>query len=1615
MEEPQPSAHGTAAAAAAPAATTDEEPAAAAKDSVVLTHKKIAWLKQKFLNVESSDDSDSSAASTAAAARDGARPTTTAAAVGETGAASPMKKRKKATPKNKKATPKKTKKRAVVTSSSSSDSEGRGRQKTRRPAKPSREKQRRRKPGVSASSSSSDNSSSSSSSENDAQEVKRIASARRREITTKERNDRFVHAKQRGDAQPNETLKAKKPRPEQPDAKRIKVQVSKDRASGEVEYKAEKQRPSSASRKRPLPGTTARAEEKPAATRQPIDGDSLSTAKASSAVSPGREKPNADQASPVTKTREQIAQEMDDERIARDLAWNRPKRRSASEDTLDGVKRDDLPADERAKKRKRVEPDASSLADTIAALANMGAAAPEQQKAVKKKFRRVNGESVGAVGEDDDTSKTETPRSTKKIRKASGGAGSPKLAAETPRSLADVDAKPPAPDRQKPASRFRGARDEAAVEDDAKPKKETPRAAKKVRESDEGARSPRAVETAKSSARAKSSASPKRVRKASEDGRDASRAAEDKRKTPREGESSIARVAVKREQRAEAGAKDEQRASKEKRKKAEAEALDRQPSKLKGEQRGAATGKSDGKKAASSTKNELARRPKTDRESTASSDANTRVSKASHERPQVDNEAKSEKNPDTVAEDEAASGKTTSKTFADQQHQLEQKSGKAVTPAPETAASEIDNASGAQGSKPQDASSETNDAAPAQVPASDEKEEGEEGEEEGAKPSQPAARDIASSSVAEKKIGDALPDLLSFVIPKKKIVRTESHGLSRAPASSALPPSGSASLRRTPASSPQPRESDANGSSAGSSQPQHVERAPPRRRRRTKNPVPVAATALSREEISFMRLARKVNSFFEACEKIRATPDSQARSKVGRYDIVDADGKVVADFLPRMKCPTKKQMKTQTELYPSQFFGVSMSLPGEVASAASAAVTPAGSGEEEETVADKADGSDAHKMSEILDTEINSYEQLVFERTEDREVYQRKMYGTTFVPQLLRGRTTLIMRNVRYERKSIGFQFNTDRDREDFAKELGERYAINKSVPRGDIPLKNWQQLLKKMPAVVYLHYTNSEDAELAAQRFVDDSGAPLERRRTNRVGGTIATSTPSSPALQVIPQKSLSTERERSVPESSPVIPKGGDFFYDRKDDVGRADDTGASRDRSRESGGEGFVRDSKPESGNWQPHHDEQRANERRADRNGSDSGRGARDWPPPRSHDRGGASYSGDVRDRDRRPDRFGGSRGNSRFSDARYGPGAAAAPSNGGEQRMDQQRQREGHQRRSRSPPRSRYAPAQREGNGESDPNYCPSGRSDEDERREGERSNQEDSQMSASSNSVEERGRSQDAEVTSLRLCDQQQQQQQSQESQRPSRSSHENGGRSPVVAKPDDRARDDARSEDGAQDGRDQPSESTSQRSHDGGESAARASPDNRTRAGEEGEVKTPEGEERDRAVRRTDDIRQDSERGHGSSSYYGDQRQHRGDGYDSRHRDDAYTRHRYHDGGYDDRGDGRDRHFRGQEFGNRGAYPRRRSRSRSQPRDDRERGVGRRFDGGGHRERDFGHGRDGSGYFDNGGRYDGNNGYDHRYSHHHQQQQPRHHHPDHHDRERSFYRDGDGYRSRPY
>ncbi|GMF13844.1 unnamed protein product [Phytophthora lilii] len=299
----------------------------------------------------------------------------------------------------------------------------------------------------------------------------------------------------------------------------------------------------------------------------------------------------------------------------------------------------------------------------------------------------------------------------------------------------------------------------------------------------------------------------------------------------------------------------------------------------------------------------------------------------------------------------------------------------------------------------------------------------------------------------------------------------------------------------------------------------------PPQRKRLKNPVPLKNSNYSAHDRALMRLSRKRNSIFMAAVEladhavdIRNNRKVPATRMMG-YEVYDADRKVLPDLIPRFSCATKREMASKKESYTSSFFGVSLSAP-------------------------KAKGkidSDECGDNDVQARKVNCYEELRFERPEDRAFYQRRMYGTAFVPLKLRGWITLIVRNARFERKSTGIRFNQDRDREEFAASLSKRYTFNKSVPRCDIPRENWQKLMRNQPGIVYLHYYNREDAEQASRVFLDDLGKPLELRLEYKAGVVISrSSSPAAgPRFQRTPRRSCSSER--SAPERSPQSSQNG------------------------------------------------------------------------------------------------------------------------------------------------------------------------------------------------------------------------------------------------------------------------------------------------------------------------------------------------------------------------------------------------------------------------------------------------------------------------------------------
>ncbi|DAZ98833.1 TPA: hypothetical protein N0F65_000989 [Lagenidium giganteum] len=214
------------------------------------------------------------------------------------------------------------------------------------------------------------------------------------------------------------------------------------------------------------------------------------------------------------------------------------------------------------------------------------------------------------------------------------------------------------------------------------------------------------------------------------------------------------------------------------------------------------------------------------------------------------------------------------------------------------------------------------------------------------------------------------------------------------------------------------------------------------------------------------------------------------------------------------------------------------------------------------------------------------YNVLEFSSCAERDWFQNRMYGTTFVPQFLRGRTSLIARNIRYERKSTGIRFNSQRDLEEFRVALSERFRVNKSVPRCEILPKNWQMMMNKQASFVFMHYQNREDADYAARTYTDDYGAALEYKRGSgpRDNAVVA---PATPSRQHTPPPRRSSSGERR--------------------DADRERDFSAARDRMRDRPPE---RDDRHRDGGRQfdPHH---RRDDRFDDRRPGMDGRHGDSW--------------------------------------------------------------------------------------------------------------------------------------------------------------------------------------------------------------------------------------------------------------------------------------------------------------------------------------------------------------------------------------------------------------------
>lgn len=424
--------------------------------------------------------------------------------------------------------------------------------------------------------------------------------------------------------------------------------------------------------------------------------------------------------------------------------------------------------------------------------------------------------------------------------------------------------------------------------------------------------------------------------------------------------------------------------------------------------------------------------------------------------------------------------------------------------------------------------------------------------------------------IPKKKLPPQLTNLDNLPIPKKAPVSTDSHGTA---AAFIIPKRPMASMvivanetvskvngvipvvvsGRLSSSIPLKQP----GLTTGSSMVNRSEAAIPPRRR-TKQQVPSEREkTVTKEETDFTKLARKRGSFFAAC-----IPLEQFQKGPTPYEVFDAGCKPLPDLVPRLNCPTRRDLASNRDDFPAAYFGVGLT-------------PPTASIGEKRTI----NGTEAGEVGEVTAAAVNCYEPLKFSRIDDREIYQRKMYGTTFTPHVIKGRTTLLVRNALYERKSRGIRFNADRDRDDFAQVLSQRFTMNKSVPRCEITRDQWKKMMGQKPGLVYLHYSNREDATLAAASFVDDVGVPLEMKREYRAG-VVLTRSPSPAVGPGAPRRSRS--RDRPTPAPSPE----GQYGSDREFRIGRDIRREQERDRFRGRLGDEFARHSpRPSPGGMRP----------------------------------------------------------------------------------------------------------------------------------------------------------------------------------------------------------------------------------------------------------------------------------------------------------------------------------------------------------------------------------------------------------------------------------------------
>nr|CCA19068.1 hypothetical protein PITG_20284 [Albugo laibachii Nc14] len=241
-------------------------------------------------------------------------------------------------------------------------------------------------------------------------------------------------------------------------------------------------------------------------------------------------------------------------------------------------------------------------------------------------------------------------------------------------------------------------------------------------------------------------------------------------------------------------------------------------------------------------------------------------------------------------------------------------------------------------------------------------------------------------------------------------------------------------------------------------------------------------SCLGEEDMQFLTLAKVHNSFWSAChEKERLLPST-------KYAVVNEDGQVSPEPCERqMHCAPILTMKGSKDKYPPNFFGI---VPTQKKSTAESS---------EKASPTQVEGPSPLDPPEPEPTELGAtYQKLNFRNRGDRQWYQKSMYGICFTPLFLRQPSTLLARRMKFVRKSTGFRFNTKRDKEELIQAIQQRYKVNESIPRVDIPPRNWQLMMKSEVSTVYLQYRNREDALIASQTMHDDTGQLLLFKDSN-------------------------------------------------------------------------------------------------------------------------------------------------------------------------------------------------------------------------------------------------------------------------------------------------------------------------------------------------------------------------------------------------------------------------------------------------------------------------------------------------------------------------------------